>query len=134
MEIGLGKAMKIRMDECNSATYVIFGLLLPYSSRGFISLLNFRLKCCGVECKIAVDIGQGGGRSVISCMHYANCYLLMCLLGEEAVNEWYSEINRVDFRNVESGQHKFYFTSTLLVGARMEGIWPEISRNRLRNY
>ena len=47
-----------------------------------------------------------GGRSV---MHCANCYSLLCLLGEEAVNGWYSEISKVDFKNVESGQHKFYF-------------------------
>ena len=42
-------------------------------------------------------------------MHCANCYLLLCLLGEEAVNGWYSEISKVDFKNVESGQHEFYF-------------------------
>ena len=42
-------------------------------------------------------------------MHCANCYLLLCLLGEEAVNGWYSEISKVDFKNVESGKHEFYF-------------------------
>ena len=58
--------MEVRMNECNSATYVILGLLLPYSSRGLVSLLNFCLKFCGVDCKTAVDIGpRGAGLSCI---------------------------------------------------------------------
>jgi len=115
--------------------FTVFFARISFASELLFEILRCRLQNCRRH-------RTEGGRSV---MHCANCYLLLCLLGDEAVNGWYSEISRVNFKNVESGQHKFYFrlflehvrnfltyfiltiscpninALTLLVGARMGG-------------